>query len=324
SDRAGNATGFTLEEQIYINRGEVAVKSNENKPKVSSRIKISLFWLGREPMLTKKEYFFKIGTAKIPAVIEKVVNVIDASTLAGNEKKNMVERNDVAECILKLNKAAAFDLADEIGVMSRFVIVDNYEITGGGIIREVLPDQQKWVRDKVLLREYKWEKSTISTYKRAEKYNQRSTLVLLTGEKDIGKKPIAKEFEKLMFEDGKIVYFLGISNVLYGVDADLKEKKEKGDENYKKEHIRRLAEVAHIMLDAGVILVVTCIGLTQEDVEVIKTAVNTEQIEIVWAGENITTDVVVDLHLVNPRETEESALMVREMLQNKGIIFRPW
>ena len=315
----GSAAGFTLEEQIYITRGELATKSGEPKPRVSSRIRVNLFWLGRDPLVQKKDYLFKLGTARVTARLEEVSRVIDASDL-NTASKHQVERHDVAECVFKLNRAIAFDPATDNGATGRFVIVDNYEIWGGGIIAEAMDDRQSWLRETVMLRNYKWEKSIISPEKRAEKYNQKSTLLVLTGEKHIDRKAIAKQLEDRLFEDGKIVYFLGIGNVLYGIDADIKGR----DGNQHEEHMRRLSEVANILLDAGIILLLTASELTQEDMEIMKTAVSPEKIETVWIGENVTTDIAYDLQLTQHENIAESVDILKSHLQNKGIIFRPW
>ncbi len=106
--------------------------------------------------------------------------------------------------------------------------------------------------------------------------------------------------------------------MLYGVDADIERKPEN-----RLEHMRRLAEIANLMLDAGIILVVAAAELTQEDLEVIKTAVQPDWIETTWAGETITTDVSVDLHLP-AGSSPESIDQLKAHLQDKGIIFRPW
>ncbi len=143
-----------------------------------------------------------------------------------------------------------------------------------------------------MLRNYKWEPSIIQPEHRAEKYNQKAALILVTGEHESDRKGVAKALEGKLFEDGKVVYFLGIGNVLYGVDADIERKQEN-----RLEHMRRLAEVANLMLDAGIILVVAAAELTQDDLEVIKTAVQPDWIETVWAGDTITTDLACDLQL---------------------------
>lgn len=322
SVNAGQAAGFTLAEQIYIARGELAAISGQMKPQVTTRFKVSLFWLGREPFITKKDYLLKIGAAKVNVRLEKVLRVIDASTLDEEAERDSIGRHDVAECILKVNKAIAFDLAEDFAATSRFVIVDNYEIRGGGIIREALQDEQTWIRDKVMMRNYKWERSQIGIEERAEKYNQKSTLLLITGDKDTGKKTIAKGLEKRLFAEGKAVYFLGIGNVLYGVDADIKSAEH--DSSHREEHIRRMAEVAHILLDAGIILIVTAINLTQDDLEHIKTVVNPDKIETIWMGDNKSTDVAADLMIPSNSSIEEAIDRIKAMMQDRGIIFRPW
>jgi bifunctional enzyme CysN/CysC len=315
---AGYAVGFTLNEQIYITRGEVATLEHELRPQVTTRLRVSLFWLGRDPMVKRKEYLLKLGTARVTARIEEVLRVMDASTLGTTEQRAAIQRHDVAECVLKLDRAIACDLAEDIPATSRFVIVDDFEIRGGGIVREALPDRQASVRDQVLLRNYKWEPSVIQPERRAEKYNQKAALILVTGENEADRKGVAKAIESKLFEDGKVVYFVGIGSVLYGIDADIARKPEN-----RLEHMRRLAEVANLMLDAGMILVVAAAELTQDDLEVIKTAVQPDWIETIWAGDTITTDLAVDLQLPGGA-VPEAVDRLKAHLQDKGIIFRPW
>src|SRR3954468_7639948 len=314
---AGMAVGFTLQEQIYITRGEMATIESQPRPQMSTRLRVSLFWLGKEPMIKRKEYLLKLGTARVVCRVEEILRVMDASTLDASQK-NAIQRHDVAECVLKLARAIACALAEDVAATSRFVVVDDFEIRGGGIVREALPDQQSAVRDRVLLRNYKWEPSFIQSERRAEKYNQKAALILVTGEDEAERKNVAKGLEGKLFDDGKVVYFLGIGNVLYGVDADIGRKQEN-----RLEHMRRLGEVANLMLDAGIILIVAAAELTQEDLEVIKTAVQPDWIETVWAGDIITTDLACDLHLPGG-VVPEAVDSLKAHLQDKGIIFRPW
>jgi bifunctional enzyme CysN/CysC len=315
---AGSQVGFTLQEQIYITRGELAALEREPRPQVTTRLRVSLFWLGKDPMVKRKEYLLKLGTMRVTMRLEEILRVMDASTLGPTDQAAAVKRHDVAECVLKLDRAIACDLAEDVASTSRFVIVDDYEIRGGGIVREALSDRQASVRDRVMLRNYKWEPSIIQAERRAEKYNQKAALILVTGEHEHDRKGIAKALEGRLFDDGKVVYFLGIGNVLYGVDADIERKQEN-----RLEHMRRLAEVANLMLDAGIILVVAAAELTQDDLEVIKTAVQPDWIETIWAGDSITTDLSVDLHLPGGA-VPEAVDRLKAHLQEKGIIFRPW
>jgi len=308
------ATGFQLTEQIYVTRGETATKANEPRPRVTTRLGVSLFWLGRDPMMMEKEYLLKLGTARVPVRIERIGRIIDSSTLDPIEVRERVGRYEIAECILTLKGTVAFDLTNEIASTGRFVIVDDHDIRGGGIILEDLEDKQTWLRDKLFLRDYKWEKNLIPQEKRVEKYGQRPTLILITGEKDSGKKPLAKHLEVSLFEDGKLTYFLGIGNVLYGIDADIKRQG-----NSREEHLRRLGEVAHIMLDAGLILIVTAIELTQDDLEVLKTLINPDSIVTIWIGEKVISNTSYDLKISKIEDMEEAVETVKAMLNKKGL-----
>ena len=312
--QAGEAAGFTLTEQIYVRRGEIAVRSGEPAPQVTTRLRASLFWLGHRPLVPGRDYLLKLGTARVAVRVERIHRVIDALTLDADERSDRVDRHEVAECTLLLSRAIAFD-PPEVGLTtSRFVLVDDYEICGGGIVREALPDAQAAVRDKVLLRNSKWESSTIPLEQRTERSRQRPALVLITGEQGMDRKTLARDLERRLFDAGRMVYFLGIGNVLYGVDADIGRTPEN-----RREHLRRLAEVANIMLDAGVILVVTAAELTQEDLDVIGVTVDPERIETIWLGTEPTTDIAVDLLIDAPDDADALGRLER-LLQSKGII----
>jgi bifunctional enzyme CysN/CysC len=317
--RAGQATGLTLTEQIYVARGEVVARAGDPKPEVTTRLRVSLFWLGRQPLVKKRDYIFKLGTARVPCRLEDLHRVVDASSLQVSETKDRVDRHDVAECTLKLNRAVAFDTADRLAATSRFVLVDDYEIRGGGIVREALPDQQSEIREKVMLRNFKWEPSIIPPDRRAEKYSQRASLLLITGAREADRKTLGKALEARLFDDGRVVYFLGMANVLYGVDADLARGAE-----HRREHLRRLGELANILLDAGAILIVTAQELTQDDLEIVKTAVDPDRIELVWVGDRVTTDVSWDLVLGEEEAEADGVDRIKRLLQDKGVLFRPW
>jgi bifunctional enzyme CysN/CysC len=316
---AGEAAGFTLSEQIYVARGEIACRVDQPRPQVTTRLRVNLFWMGKQPLVRKKEYALKLGTQRVPMRVEEIHRVIDAASLDSAGSAERVGRHDVADVTLRLNRAIAFDLADQIAATSRFVIVDDYEIRGGGIIREALPDRQTWVRDKVFLRNLKWEPSAIAPERRGSRYSQRQLLLVVTGADAEERKSLAKALESRLFDDGRVVYFLGIGSVLYGVDADIDRSREN-----RAEHLRRLAEVANIMLDAGVILIVTAAELTQDDLELIKTTVDPDRIETVWVGDEVTTDIAFDLHLSGLDHESERVDRVKAELEDKGILFRPW
>jgi bifunctional enzyme CysN/CysC len=316
---APHTTGFTLEEQIYVTRGEIAARADEEPPTVSNRVRVNLFWLGREAMRRDKEYVFKMGASRYPVRLHRVVRVLDASSLRASRRKEQIERHDVAEVELAFDSDIAFDPVDRIPYTSRFVIVDDYEIRGGGIVRGTAEDEGAWIRENVRLRNFSWDRSAISPVRRAERYNQRATLVLITGEENSGKRNLANRLEEQLFLEGKFVYFLGVGNIKRGLSADIQEVPVSPAE-----HIRRLAEVSHLFLDAGVILIVTGAELDQEDLDLIRVPVNPEAILTVWAGPTVTTDIEVSVQIPDPTDLDASVENIKLALRRTGAIYSPY
>jgi bifunctional enzyme CysN/CysC len=320
---AGFAAGFTVAEQIYIKRGELCARANELKPLVSTAFKASLFWLGKTPMTGIGEYFLKIGAAKVSIKLKEIIKVINASSLeeAGDGvPQNAVNRHEVAECILEADRPVAFDTADVMPFTSRFVIVDknSYEISGGGIITENVADDYSDIRDRVLLRNFKWEQGSVTAAMRAERFCQRASMLIITGSDDVDKKIIAKTLEQILFSDGRIIYYLGIGNILYGVDSDI-------NKSEREEHMRRLAEVSNILLETGAILIVTATNLTNDDIGLIKTVLSREPENIItyWVGESVETDIRPDMVIQDYSEANKAALVIKSDLQERNIIYKP-
>ncbi|MEO8561144.1 MAG: GTP-binding protein [bacterium] len=135
---AGESAGFTLAQQIYVTRGELATLAHEPQPVAATRIRASVFWLGVRALELGRPYTLKLGTARVSAHLERIERVLDASTLDSVTGRTSVLRNEVADCVLKLRQPIAFDLAADLAATSRFVLVDNFNISGGGVVREAL------------------------------------------------------------------------------------------------------------------------------------------------------------------------------------------
>ena len=136
---AGASTGVTLSTQVYLGRGEIMAKVGEPQPEVSNRIRVNIFWMGKSALRMGRDYFLKLGTSKVPVRLHHINYLIDASENGRDHDPDRVERHDVADCILQLRKPIAFDAISSLEGTGRFVLVDQYEIAGGGIIREALP-----------------------------------------------------------------------------------------------------------------------------------------------------------------------------------------
>lgn len=315
---AGYATGFTLQDHLYIKRGQLMARSDQNQPKVAKLIVVDLFWLGRLPLQYNKTYFIKIGSQKVPFTLQKIRRVIDATNLEF-EEKHEIHRNEVAECEFSLKEPIAFDLTHELQLTSRFVIVDDFEIAGGGIISDTVDKISEKSQPTTEKHTFAWERSKIDMNDRAERYNQKSSLILITGGKESRKKDIAKALEKELFSQGKFVYHMGIGHLLYGLDESVKINTRNNNNN----HIGRLADLANIMLDSGCILIVTAGSINQSDLELLRnTLIAPEKLISVWIGNVVFTDIKVDYHLFNFQRIKKGVKRLKQILQDKGIIFK--
>ena len=289
---AGHSTAFTLKEQVYIKPGEIMCGRSES-PGSGSKFRANVFWMGKKPLVPGKEYKLKLATSKAFAKIQAFEKVIDASTLEASTTKQQADRHDVAECVIETSKPIAFDEISRCQATGRFVLVDNYEIAGGGIVTEALNDKGPDINERVDLREVKWVRSEIPQSARATKFKHKPNLILITGKRGVNKIDIAKHLESMLFEKGYAVYYLGIRSLIYGVDSDIKSA-----EPFRDEHIRRLAEVAHILLDAGLTVITTASDLHEDDIDKIRIILSDQKIFTIIVGENYFTedaaDVVVD------------------------------
>ncbi len=290
---SGYATGFTMEEQIYAKRGELVVKEGERTPLVSTKIHTNLFWLGKKPLQKGKDYLLKIGTAKVTAQVEDIKSVLDSSTLS-TLQKNVVERNDVAEVIIRTNSPIAFDLSKDFDNTSRFVIVDDYEISGGGIIEGNL-DNKLNKKDN--------SDSLVSRRARLERYSQKPSLILLTGQKEFGVDLIAKKLEKNLFDSGRFVYYL--------------------DGDKERENFESLGTLSNHFVAAGKIFILKINNICKEELDILYRKVDGE-VEAIWIGDNVNLDLNFDLVLDNISNENKLLEKIKEHLGYKGIIFNSW
>jgi len=312
---AGESTGFTLEEQVYIRPGELMCRADEPAALVGTHLKVNIFWMGRQPMIRGKRYKIKLGAARMPAWLREVVTVLDASDLTTDASKQQIDRHDVAECVLETLKPMAFDLTQDVAATGRFVIIDNYEIAGGGVVLANMRAKTNRTIERVRRREQNWERSTITPSMRADRYKQRSTLVLICGPAGMGKQRLAKALEEDLFGSGRSVYYLGLVNSRLGVDANIDEGGERD------EYLRRLGEMSHLFTDAGLILITTISDLDDYELEMIDTLNRPNDCRVINVGPNRFTHARVDLQVDDARDHAAAIKAIKDLLvQQKYLV----
>jgi len=312
--RAGESVGFTITDPFYISSGELMVKSeDELKPFASRKFLANIFWMGLGPLLMGKPYQAKIGTQKVNVKIVNIEKVIDAVDPQNVYKKNKLDRYDIGVCEVETLKPVAFDTIENLKSTSRFVLIDQYTISGCGIILKNLTDTSLSIEKEIERREKLWERGYITKENREEKYRHRGKFILIIGENVEKTTEIAKILEKRLFNSNKKVYFLSINSLLAGLDRDITFNEEIDRE----EELRRLGEIAHILTDAGLIFISALGSIEKYEFELLK-LLNTPY-EILTVGSS-KTDINLDFCYDENEEIESVVDKIIAVLIDKDII----
>jgi len=256
---AGQSVGITLDEQIFVERGEV-VSHVGNPPIESNVFRAHLFWLGRAPLAIGRRYKLKLATLETEVEVQEIERVIDTRDL-GSAAASEVGRNGVAEVVLRARRMLPLDEFSACPPTGRFVLVDGYDIAGGGIVNmKGYPDQRALVTVKST--NLTAVEHRVTAKARAARNGHAGGVLWFTGLSGAGKSTLAVEVERQLFAKGYQVYVLDGDNVRRGLNATLGFSPEDRAEN-----IRRVGEVAALLADAGFIVVSAFISPYRSDRE---------------------------------------------------------
>lgn len=253
---ANEAVGLTLTEQVYVRPGEMMVKASEVPPiTVARRFRANVFWMGKAPMIMGKRYKLKIGAARVPVELVKVIRVLDASDLGAESSKRQVDRHDVGEVALEAARPIAFDVAGVLERTSRFVIVDDYDIAGCGTVMSVIEHDESLLDARVRERERGWAGSDITAEERRLRYGHSGKFVVVLGSERDGAVSVARATERRLFELGAHTCYMGLT----GEGAATFNPEDADDAVERSEHLYHLGQIARVMTGAGLLLI-TALG----------------------------------------------------------------
>jgi bifunctional enzyme CysN/CysC len=256
---AGQSVGITLDEQIFVERGEVASHIS-NAPIETDIFHLRLFWLADTPLEIGARYGLKLGPLHLDATVERIERVIDVEALSDHSAEQ-VARDEIADVVLRTNQLVAIDEHDDLPRTSRAILYDRHRTLAGGVISmESYPDQ----REQVTVRSSNITEVDhgVDNARRASRNRHKPGVLWFTGLSGAGKSTLAMALERRLFDAGYQVYVLDGDNVRTGLNTNLGFSPEDRAEN-----IRRVGEVAALLADAGMIVISAFISPYRADRE---------------------------------------------------------
>ncbi len=254
---AGESIGITLDQPIFVARGDVA-SHGQKAPMLTNVFRANIFWLGKSPLKVEGIYRIKLGTAEATVMVQSIDRVINTDDLSKSEKDS-VEINEMAEVTFRSREMLALDPYLDNPRLGRCVVIENYDVVGGGIISmEGYADQRAMLHkprenihavDHLLPAEARWARN-----------GHKGAVIWLTGLSGAGKSTLSMRVEHVLYNRGFQTYVLDGDNVRHGLCADLGFSPENRAEN-----IRRVGEVAALMANAGLVCITAFISPYRSD-----------------------------------------------------------
>lgn len=265
--RTGQSVGITLTEQIFVERGDVIshieaaeVGAPLTAPHLGRSFTAKLFWLGETPFEVGKTYKMKLGTAEVNVRVKQINHVLDAESL-GQSKSDQLLRNQLGEVVLTTRNPISLDDYRYFGKSGRFVLLEKYDIAGGGVINL---DGYEDEREALFAHQANITRvdHAVSQAERENYNGHKGGVLWLTGLSGAGKTTLAQSLERKLFRKGLQTYILDGDNLRHGLNSNLGFSDEDRSEN-----IRRASEVAALMARAGFVVIVSLISPFKGDRE---------------------------------------------------------
>ncbi|WP_321803870.1 sulfate adenylyltransferase subunit CysN [Burkholderia sp. BCC1988] len=243
--RAGEAVTLTLADEIDVSRGDMIARADA-PPEVADQFEATLVWMHDEPLLPGRPYLVKLGTQTVGATCATPKYKIDVNTREHLAARTLA-LNEIGVCNLSFDRPVAFDPYDLNRHTGGFIVIDRFtnDTVGAGMLHFALRRAHN----------VHWQAVDVDRDARAVQKAQTPRIVWLTGLSGAGKSTIANLVERRLHALGKHTYLLDGDNVRHGLNRDLG-----FTEADRVENIRRVAEVARLMLDAGLITLVSFIS----------------------------------------------------------------
>ncbi|GAA2861631.1 bifunctional enzyme CysN/CysC [Aminobacter niigataensis] len=242
---AGQAITIVLEDEVEVSRGNLLV-APAARPHVADQFAANVVWFDEQALLPGRSYILRTETDQASATVTDLKYRINVNDFAHEAAKSL-EMNEVGVCNISAQSPVAFDSFADNRTTGAFILIDRISnaTVGAGMILHPLRRSEN----------IHWQSLDVTRHARADLKNQRPAVLWFTGLSGSGKSTVANLLEKKLHATGRHTYVLDGDNVRHGLNRDLGFTDEDRVEN-----IRRVAEVAKLMADAGLIVIVSFIS----------------------------------------------------------------
>jgi len=256
---SGDSITVTLRDEVAVGRGDMLVAADD-PPEVADQFEARLLWMSKQPLLPGRAYLFKLNTQEVTASVTDIKyreDIDSGSQLAART----LALNEIARVNLSLARPVVFAPYSDNRTLGGFILIDklSFETVAAGMLVFALRRASN----------IHWQALTIDRAARAASLRQSPRCIWFTGLSGSGKSTIANLLERRLHAQGLHTYLLDGDNVRHGLNRDLG-----FTEAERVENIRRVAEVAKLMLDAGLIVLVSFISPFRADREMARSLFN--------------------------------------------------
>ncbi len=242
---AGQSVTLTFADEIDTSRGDV-IAAGDGPAEVSDQFQVKLLWMSENPLLPGRRYFLKSGTRTVSATVNAPKHGIDVNTMAETPARTL-ELNQIGVTTIALDQPIPFDPYTENRLTGSFILIDRQ--TNNTVALGLIDFSLRRAAN------IHWQALDITREALAEQKNQQATVLWFTGLSGSGKSTIANALQKRLYQMGRHTFILDGDNVRHGLNRDLG-----FTDADRVENIRRVANVARLMTDAGLIVLVSFIS----------------------------------------------------------------
>jgi sulfate adenylyltransferase large subunit len=317
------AVTLTLHDEIDISSGDMLVHAN-NTPKMAKRFEAVIVWMNETELKPSEHYLLRHAGRNVKARIESLKYKVDVNTHNKSESDSL-KLNEIGKVVVTTAKPIFFDAYAKNRETGSFILIDtttNNTLGAGMIIASLTPEQlpdnlngTDYLATHINQREFAWDSGHITVRDRTIKNRHKGKALLITGNKGVGKHDFAKNLEKALFDLNMQSYYLGMSGIVKGLDADI------GDSFWDwDEHIRRLGELTRIFTDAGLIVIAPLNEADSFDIKKLRRLNFPNELLVVNLGSLTDKTLDPDLNLLAEPNSQEALNSILELLIEKKII----